>query len=35
MMKAGQLIYRGNWEHEKGDLEEFYLQQFEEEGTHE
>ncbi len=35
MMKAGQLIYRGNWEHEQGDLEEFYLQQFEEEGTHE
>lgn len=35
MMKAGQLIYRGNWAHEKGDLEEFYLQQFEEEGTHE
>ncbi len=35
MMKAGQLIYRGKWEHEKGDLEEFYLQQFEEEGTHE
>ena len=32
MMKAGQLIY---WAHEKGDLEEFYLQQFEEEGTHE
>ena len=35
MMKAGQLIYRGKWDHEKGDLEEFYLQQFEEEGTHE
>ena len=35
MMKAGQLIYRGTWAHEKGDLEEFYLQQFEEEGTHE
>lgn len=35
MMKAGQLTYRGNWAHEKGDLEEFYLQQFEEEGTHE
>ncbi len=35
MMKAGQLIYWGNWAHEKGDLEEFYLQQFEEEGTHE
>jgi ABC-2 type transport system ATP-binding protein len=35
MMKAGQLIYRGKWAHEKGDLEEFYLQQFEEEGTHE
>lgn len=35
MMKAGQFIYRGNWAHEKGDLEEFYLQQFEEEGTHE
>ena len=35
MMKAGQLIYRGKWAHEKGDLEEFYLLQFEEEGTHE
>ncbi len=35
MMKKGQLIYQGKWENDKGDLEEFYLQQFEEEGAHE
>lgn len=31
LMKNGQLIYQGKWDNEKGDLEEFYLQQFEEE----
>lgn len=30
MMKAGQLIYHGKWDGMKGDLEEFYLKQFEE-----
>lgn len=30
MMKDGQLIYHGKWNDAKGDLEEFYLQQFEE-----
>ncbi len=30
IMKEGQLIYQGKWEDEKGDLEEFYLKQFEE-----
>ena len=35
IMKEGQLIYQGKWEDEKGDLEEFYLKQFEEEGAHE
>ncbi len=29
MMKRGQLIYRGPWGEEKGDLEQFYLKQFE------
>ncbi|MCM1327067.1 MAG: ABC transporter ATP-binding protein [Bacteroidales bacterium] len=28
LMKNGQLIYQGEWDSEKGDLEEFYLQQF-------
>lgn len=32
MMKNGQLIYQGKWDETKGDLKEFYLQQFEEEG---
>lgn len=31
MMKNGQLIHQGKWDAEKGDLEEFYLSQFEEE----
>lgn len=31
LMKSGQLIYQGKWDNEKGDLEEFYLKQFEEE----
>lgn len=32
MMKNGQLIYQGKWEESNGDLEKFYLSQFEEEG---
>lgn len=35
MMKEGRLIYRGKWNDEQGDLEEFYLKQFEEEHIHE
>lgn len=35
MMKDGQLIYQGKWDDEKGDLEEFYLEQFGEESVHE
>ena len=31
MMKGGQLIFKGPWDEAKGDLEEFYLTQFEEE----
>lgn len=34
MMKDGQLIFQGNWNEQNGDLEEFYLKQFEEEKTH-
>ncbi len=30
MMKGGQLIYQGKWNSTMGDLEEFYLKQFEE-----
>lgn len=30
MMKDGQLIFNGKWDNDKGDLEDFYLQQFEE-----
>lgn len=30
MMKDGQLIYQGEWQEQSGDLEEFYLKQFEE-----
>jgi len=30
MMKLGQLIYQGKWTDKSGDLEEFYLKQFEE-----
>ena len=34
MMKDGNLIYHGAWDEQKGDLESFYLAQFEE-GSHE
>ena len=34
LMKNGQLIFQGPWTEEKGDLETFYLAQFEE-GPHE
>lgn len=30
MMKAGELIYQGKWDETQGDLEQFYLKQFEE-----
>ena len=30
MMKSGQLIYQGKWTDKSGNLEEFYLKQFEE-----
>ena len=30
MMKDGQLIYQGGWQDKFGDLEQFYLKQFEE-----
>lgn len=29
MMKDGQIIYQGKWDDAKGDLEQFYLEQFE------
>lgn len=32
MMKDGQMIYHGVWDDSKGDLEEFYLAEFDEEG---
>lgn len=35
MMKDGQLIYNGVWNGEKGDLEDFYMKQFEEEARDE
>ena len=35
MMKDGQLIYCGKWDETKGDLEEFYLQQFGREDSNE
>ena len=35
MMKKGQLIYEGKWDSSRGDLEEFYLEQFEEGADHE
>lgn len=35
MMKDGQLIYQGKWDEGQGDLEEFYLKQFEEEQDNE
>ncbi|EOS82068.1 ABC transporter ATP-binding protein [Dorea sp. 5-2] len=31
MMKDGKMIYQGRWQEQLGDLEEFYLKQFEEE----
>ncbi len=34
MMKEGQLIYQGSWKEENGDLEQFYLAQFEEADNH-
>lgn len=34
MMKDGQLIFKGSWTPEKGDLEAFYLSQFEEVRPH-
>lgn len=34
MMKDGQFIYQGKWNNEMGDLENFYIAQFEE-GAHE
>lgn len=33
LMKSGQMIYQGKWTEESGDLEAFYLQQFEEENN--
>ena len=30
LMKNGRLIYQGSWQEQQGDLETFYLQQFEE-----
>jgi ABC-2 type transport system ATP-binding protein len=30
MMKDGQFIYQGKWDESQGDLEKFYLKQFEE-----
>lgn len=30
MMKNGQFVYQGKWQEQQGDLEAFYLQQFEE-----
>lgn len=35
MMKDGQLIYQGKWDAAQGDLEAFYLKQFEEEQDNE
>ncbi|MCD8356087.1 MAG: ABC transporter ATP-binding protein [Clostridia bacterium] len=32
MMKDGQVIYNGAWDEAHGDLEEFYLREFDEEG---
>lgn len=32
MMKDGQLIFQGKWDDQNGDLEKFYLSQFEEVG---
>lgn len=30
MMRSGRIIYQGKWEEESGNLEEFYLERFEE-----
>lgn len=35
IMKDGQMIYQGKWSGQKGDLEEFYLEQFGERNPHE
>ena len=35
IMKEGKLIYQGNFDNEKGNLEEFYLNQFDEENNYE
>lgn len=35
MMKNGQLIYEGPWDNRQGDLESFYIKQFEEDTPHE
>lgn len=32
MMKDGQMIYQGKWTDKSGDLEQFYLKQFQEDG---
>lgn len=32
MMKDGQMIYHGKWADKSGDLEQFYLKQFQEDG---
>lgn len=32
MMKEGSLIYQGKWDEKQGELEQFYMQQFEEAG---
>ncbi len=34
MMRDGQMIYQGEWEEHKGELEEFYLMQLGEESIH-
>ncbi|TCL58064.1 ABC-2 type transport system ATP-binding protein [Kineothrix alysoides] len=34
MMKNGQLIFQGTWDENSGDLEQFYLEQFEEGQDH-
>lgn len=34
IMKDGQLIYQGAWDEQQGDLEKFYLKQFEEVRSH-
>ena len=34
MMKDGRLIFQGEWQEGQGDLEKFYLEQFEDEGLY-